>query len=166
MHMKRLIILKRRGDSTSAPRSSTHEVEANVVCWRLARGICSAPLCPLADNHGRVWFPGEDYCRLRSPRQLHWVAMQRRTAKLHRKSPVSGSFSVEDLERIVKVRKGICGRERRTARHEVTSMSDVYTMPQLWPGATIYLQTPYYDLRSLSPWQRKQVLTAHLVMMM
>ena len=68
---------------------------------------CGAPLCPLFPGLG-VWFHGEPICRSRKHGTgLRWLRVQRRIARL---GQVEGSFTIEDLGRIRKVRRGIRGR--------------------------------------------------------
>ena len=70
---------------------------------------CSATLCPLADNlQHLIWYPGdEDICRRRDFQTLDWIKKQKAIAKTH--APNDRYFTVEMLEAIRQVRKGIEG---------------------------------------------------------
>jgi len=68
---------------------------------------CAAPLCPLSPLVGG-WYSDEPVCRSRKHGAgVRWVSVQRRIARLPQ---VEGYFTVEDLERVCKVRRGIRGR--------------------------------------------------------
>jgi len=69
---------------------------------------CLAPLCPLdpASLKG-VWYADEEICRARSQGGRPWVRSQRRIAKVAEHS--AGYFTIEMLNRLVVIRKGITG---------------------------------------------------------
>lgn len=69
---------------------------------------CSAPLCPLADNlRHLIWYPDEDICERRGFQILDWIKKQKAIVKV--KAPADRYFTVEMLEGIKQVRKGIEG---------------------------------------------------------
>jgi hypothetical protein len=70
---------------------------------------CSAPVCPLQQNaigHG-IWYPDEEICIARKFLTLGWVRKQKAIVKV--KAPEDRYFTVEMLEAIKQVRKGIEG---------------------------------------------------------
>jgi len=70
---------------------------------------CSATLCPLADNlQHLIWYPGdEDICKRRDFQALVWIKKQKAIVKA--KATEGRYFTVEMLEAIKQVRKGIEG---------------------------------------------------------
>lgn len=70
---------------------------------------CDAPLCPMDENSLKhcIWYPNEDICKLRKFQTLDWVKKQKLIAKKH--GSVDGFFSINMLQAIKKVSKGISG---------------------------------------------------------
>ena len=70
---------------------------------------CSAPLCPLQQNtmDGGIWYPDEEICRRRDFQNLPWISKQKAIVKA--KAPSDRYFTVQMLEAIKQVRKGIEG---------------------------------------------------------
>ena len=69
---------------------------------------CSATLCPLADSLRKlIWYPDEDICKRRGFQTLDWIRKQKAIVKV--KAPEDRYFTVEILEAIRQVRKGIEG---------------------------------------------------------
>jgi len=79
----------------------------NIDCIRFED--CSAPICPLQQNttDSGIWYPGEDICIARKFQTLRWVKKQKAIAKV--KAPQDSYFTVEMLEAVKQVRKGIEG---------------------------------------------------------
>jgi len=77
-------------------------------CPNFERG-CSAPLCPLDEvsiEHG-IWYPDEEICKGKDFQTLDWIKNQRAVAKA--KAPADKYFTVEMLEAVKQVRRGIEG---------------------------------------------------------
>lgn len=69
---------------------------------------CLAPLCPMdpASLNG-IWYSDEEICRSRSQGGHPWIRSQRRIAKVAGHG--AGYFTLEMLNRLVLIRKGITG---------------------------------------------------------
>lgn len=69
---------------------------------------CLAPLCPLDTVSLKgIWYPDEEICRSRSQGGRPWIRAQRRLAKVAGSGV--GYFTLEMLNRLVVIRKGITG---------------------------------------------------------
>ena len=69
---------------------------------------CFAPLCPLDPLSLKgIWYPDEEICRSRSQGGRPWIRSQRRIAKVAGHG--AGYFTLEMLDRLVVIRKGITG---------------------------------------------------------
>ena len=69
---------------------------------------CFAPLCPLDPLSLKgIWYPDEEICRSRSQGGRPWIRSQRRIAKVACHG--AGYFTLEMLDRLVVIRKGITG---------------------------------------------------------
>lgn len=69
---------------------------------------CFAPLCPLDPVSLKgIWYPDEEICRSRSQGGRPWIRSQRRIAKVAGHG--AGYFTLEMLDRLVVIRKGITG---------------------------------------------------------
>ena len=67
---------------------------------------CSATLCPLANNlRHLIWYADEAICKRRDFQTLDWIKKQKAIVKTH--APNDRYFTVEMLEAIGQVRKGI-----------------------------------------------------------
>ncbi len=67
---------------------------------------CIAPLCPLDRNSlNGIWYPDEEICRSRVHGNLPWMKAQRKLSRV----AAGGYFTVEMLNRLVVIRKGITG---------------------------------------------------------
>ena len=67
---------------------------------------CLAPLCPLDKiSLNGIWYPDEEICRSRTHGNLSWLKAQRRLSRV----AATGYFTVEMLNRLVVIRKGIAG---------------------------------------------------------
>lgn len=69
---------------------------------------CSAPLCPLAENlELSIWYSNEHLCSRKVFQNLGWIKRQKAIVKV--RAPEDRYFTVEMLEAIKQVRKGIDG---------------------------------------------------------
>ncbi len=69
---------------------------------------CSATLCPLADNLKHlIWYPDEDICKAKKFQTLPWLKKQKAIARSN--APNDRYFTIEMLEAITRVQKGIAG---------------------------------------------------------
>ena len=82
----------------------------------LQYNTCDAPLCPKDINPKIVWYPGETICLLRSVPD--WVKKQKKIAKVYGLKGDNmdarfdlGYFTVPMLEKVLKIGRGIRGRE-------------------------------------------------------
>ena len=67
---------------------------------------CNTPLCPLdGSSLNGIWYPDEDICRSRTQGNLPWMKAQRKLSRV----AAGGYFTVEMLNRLVVIRKGIAG---------------------------------------------------------
>ena len=67
---------------------------------------CNTPLCPLdGSSLSGIWYPDEEICRSRVHGNLPWMKAQRKLARI----AAGGYFTVEMLNRLVVIRKGITG---------------------------------------------------------
>ena len=67
---------------------------------------CNTPLCPLdGSSLNGIWYPDEEICRSRVHGNLPWMKAQRKLARV----AAGGYFTVEMLNRLVVIRKGIAG---------------------------------------------------------
>jgi len=67
---------------------------------------CIAPLCPLdRSSLEGIWYPDEEICHSRTQGNHPWLKAQRRLSKV----AAAGYFTVEMLNRLVIIRKGISG---------------------------------------------------------
>ena len=67
---------------------------------------CNTPLCPLdGSSLNGIWYPDEEICRSRVHGNLPWIKAQRKLSRV----AASGYFTVEMLNRLVVIRKGIAG---------------------------------------------------------
>ena len=67
---------------------------------------CNTPLCPLdGSSLNGIWYPDEEICRSRVDGNLPWMKAQRKLARV----AAGGYFTVEMLNRLVVIRKGIAG---------------------------------------------------------
>lgn len=66
--------------------------------------ICSAPLCPLDKNEGRVWYPNEEIC---TKHRHNWILTQRKLSK--RAKSKDQYFTFEMLQRDCVIMTGITG---------------------------------------------------------
>jgi Holliday junction resolvase RusA-like endonuclease len=67
---------------------------------------CNTPLCPLEGSSlNGIWYPDEDICRSRVHGNLSWMKAQRKLSRV----AAGGYFTVEMLNRLVVIRKGIAG---------------------------------------------------------
>jgi len=67
---------------------------------------CIAPLCPLDRRSlAGIWYPDEEICRSRTQGNLPWMKAQRKLSRV----AAGGYFTVEMLNRLVVIRKGIAG---------------------------------------------------------
>lgn len=77
----------------------------------IAEDGCSCPLCPeersLRPDALPIWFPDEPICSRRDCRHIPWVHNQKRIARVG--APLDRYFTVEMLEVVAQVRKGIAG---------------------------------------------------------
>lgn len=103
---------------------------------------CITPLCPLdRSSLNGVWYPDEEICRSRTHGNLSWLKAQRRLTRV----AATGYFTVEMLNRLVVIRKGITGLD-----------PDVPEEPQL--RAWFQKRTEKQDL----PPESKAARTRHL----
>jgi hypothetical protein len=69
---------------------------------------CPAPLCPLDPSSlNGIWYRDEEICRSRSQGGRPWIRAQRRLARVAGSG--AGYFTLEMLNRLVVIRKGIAG---------------------------------------------------------
>jgi len=68
---------------------------------------CISLQCLFGNLHGCCWHPDESVCASRQFQRLDWVKKQRKIAKRH--GSIDGYFTVEMLEGIKQVRRGIRG---------------------------------------------------------
>lgn len=67
---------------------------------------CNTPLCPLDGRSlNGIWYPDEEICRSRVHGNLSWMKAQRKLSRV----AAGGYFTVEMLNRLVVIRKGITG---------------------------------------------------------
>lgn len=67
---------------------------------------CIAPLCPLDRSSLKgIWYPDEEICRSRTQGNFPWMKAQRKLSRV----AAGGYFTVEMLNRLVVIRKGIAG---------------------------------------------------------
>jgi len=67
---------------------------------------CIAPLCPLdRSSLNGIWYPDEEICRSRTQGNFPWMKAQRKLSRV----AAGGYFTVEMLNRLVVIRKGIAG---------------------------------------------------------
>jgi hypothetical protein len=67
---------------------------------------CISPLCPLDKSSLKdIWYPDEEICRSRTHGNLPWIRTQRKIAR----AEASGYFTLEILNSIRTIRKGITG---------------------------------------------------------
>lgn len=67
---------------------------------------CNTPLCPLdGSSLNGIWYPDEEICRSRVHGNLPWMKAQRKLSRV----AAGGYFTVEMLNRLVVIRKGIVG---------------------------------------------------------
>jgi hypothetical protein len=67
---------------------------------------CNTPLCRLdGSSLNGIWYPDEEICRSRVHGNLSWMKAQRKLSRV----AASGYFTVEMLNRLVVIRKGITG---------------------------------------------------------
>jgi len=67
---------------------------------------CNTPLCPLdGSSLNGIWYPDEEICRSRVHGNLSWMKAQRKLSRV----AAGGYFTVEMLNRLVVIRKGIVG---------------------------------------------------------
>jgi len=86
-------------ESTSAER--------DIACSHYEN--CGSPLCPLDSDsleYG-VWYPGEEICRATEFRNLHWLKVQRRIARVRQDG--DDYFTAKMLEAVASVHRGIKG---------------------------------------------------------
>jgi len=98
------------GEQVSAERlSGKQEMEIVPVAGRPACTLyetCNTPLCPLdGSSLNGIWYPDEEICRSRVHGNLPWMKAQRKLARV----AAGGYFTVEMLNRLVVIRKGIVG---------------------------------------------------------
>ena len=73
---------------------------------------CQAPLCPMGEqkqNCNHIWYHDEAICKAKEFQSLRWIQKQKLIAKKH--GSVEGFFTVEMLNAIERVSKGIVGAE-------------------------------------------------------
>jgi len=70
---------------------------------------CNVPLCPLQQNtmDGGIWYPDEEICKRRDFQNLDWIKKQKAIVKA--KAPADKFFTVDMLQALKQVRKGIQG---------------------------------------------------------
>jgi hypothetical protein len=82
---------------------------ANDQWQRPACGLyetCIAPLCPLDQSSlNGIWYPDEEICRSRTHGNLPWIRTQRKITR----AEATGYFTLEILNSIRTIRKGITG---------------------------------------------------------
>jgi len=67
---------------------------------------CIAPLCPLDRSSLKgIWYPDEEICRSRTHGNPPWMKAQRKLSRV----AAGGYFTIEMLNRLVVIRKGIAG---------------------------------------------------------
>lgn len=67
---------------------------------------CNTPLCPLdGSSLNGIWYPDEEICRSRTQGNLPWMKAQRKLSRV----AAGGYFTIEMLNRLVIIRKGIAG---------------------------------------------------------
>ena len=98
------------GEQASTGRlSGRQEIEVVPVTGRPACTLyetCNTPLCPLdGSSLSGIWYPDEEICRSRVHGNLPWMKAQRKLARV----AAGGYFTVEMLNRLVVIRKGIVG---------------------------------------------------------
>jgi len=98
------------GEQVSAERlSGSQEIEVVSTTGRPACTLyetCNTPLCPLdGSSLNGIWYPDEEICRSRVHGNLTWMKAQRKLARV----AAGGYFTVEMLNRLVVIRKGIAG---------------------------------------------------------
>ena len=98
------------GEQASTGRlSGRQEIEVVPVTGRPACTLyetCNTPLCPLdGSSLNGIWYPDEEICRSRVHGNLPWMKAQRKLARV----AAGGYFTVEMLNRLVVIRKGIVG---------------------------------------------------------
>ncbi len=98
------------GEQVSAERlSGRQEMEVVPVTGRPACTLyetCNTPLCPLdGSSLNGIWYPDEEICRSRVNGNLPWMKAQRKLSRV----AAGGYFTVEMLNRLVVIRKGIVG---------------------------------------------------------
>jgi len=68
--------------------------------------MCIAPLCPMdRSSLNGIWYPDEEICHSRTQGNPPWLKAQRRLSRV----AASGYFTVEMMNRLVVIRKGITG---------------------------------------------------------
>ena len=98
------------GDQVSSGRlSGGQEMEVAPTSGRPVCTLyenCIAPLCPLDRSSLKgIWYPDEEICRSRTQGNLPWMKAQRKLSRV----AAGGYFTVEMLNRLVVIRKGIAG---------------------------------------------------------
>jgi len=98
------------GEQVSSGRlSSRQEMEVVPISGRPVCTLyenCIAPLCPLDRSSLKgIWYPDEGICRSRTQGNLPWMKAQRKLSRV----AAGGYFTVEMLNRLVVIRKGITG---------------------------------------------------------
>jgi len=98
------------GEQASTGRlSGRQEIEVVPVTGRPACTLyetCNTPLCPLDGSSLKgIWYPDEEICRSRTQGNLPWMKAQRKLSRV----AAGGYFTVEMLNRLVVIRKGIAG---------------------------------------------------------
>jgi len=98
------------GEQVSAERlSGRQEMEIVPTSGRAVCTLyetCNTPLCPLdGSSLNGIWYPDEEICRSRVHGNLPWIKAQRKLSRV----AAAGYFTVEMLNRLVVIRKGIVG---------------------------------------------------------
>lgn len=71
---------------------------------------CSAPLCPLDDNRGAIWYADEPICKAYQHHQnARWIQNQRKIAK--RAKNTDTCYTKDMLDRDIIIRPGIEGAD-------------------------------------------------------
>ena len=89
--------------------SGRQEIEVVPVTGRPACTLyetCNTPLCPLdGSSLNGIWYPDEENYRSRTQGNLPWMKAQRKLSRV----AAGGYFTIEMLNRLVVIRKGIAG---------------------------------------------------------
>ena len=99
---KTTVVIEEAGRAAEGPGGPSSENRPDCALYE----TCLAPLCPLDRISLKgVWYPDEEICRSRTHGNLSWIKAQRKITK----AATTGYFTLEILNSIRTIRKGITG---------------------------------------------------------